>query len=103
MHWPDKVHKQGTPHIDTHSITWPHYSTTIPTATLWLWNNVQRHACYGVQCGISCLCTLSASAFIEPSLQQLDFFLEIFYGDLFLDTNTLFVKYCSLIVIVIHY
>ena len=29
-------------------------------------------------CGNSCLCTLSASAFIEPSLHQLDFFLEIF-------------------------
>ena len=27
----DKVHKQGMPHSDTHSITWPHYSTTIPT------------------------------------------------------------------------
>ena len=27
------------------------------------------------KCGISCLCTLSASAFIEPSLHQLDFFL----------------------------
>ena len=25
-------------------------------------------------CGIPCLCTLSASAFIEPSLHQLDFF-----------------------------
>ena len=30
-------------------------------------------------CGTSCLCTLSASAFIEPSLRQLDFFLEIFF------------------------
>ena len=28
--------------------------------------------------GTFCLCTLSASAFIEPSLHQLDFFLEIF-------------------------
>ena len=34
--------------------------------------------------GIPCLCTLSASAFIEPSLHQLDFFLKSFYGDLFL-------------------
>ena len=32
----------------------------------------------------TCLCTLSASACIEPSLHQLDFFLEIFYGHLFL-------------------
>ena len=29
-------------------------------------------------CGIPCLCTLSASAFIDSSLHQLDFFLEIF-------------------------
>ena len=28
--------------------------------------------------GISCLCSLSAIVFIEPSLHQLDFFLEIF-------------------------
>ena len=27
----DKVHKQGMPHSDMHFITWPHYSTTIPT------------------------------------------------------------------------
>ena len=27
----DKVHKQEMPHSDTHSITWAHYSTTIPT------------------------------------------------------------------------
>ena len=27
----DKVHKQGMPHSDMHSITWPQYSTTIPT------------------------------------------------------------------------
>ena len=33
--------------------------------------------CYGVF-SIPCLCTLLASAFIEPSLHQLDFFLEIF-------------------------
>ena len=33
--------------------------------------------CYGV-CSIPCLCTLSASAFIDSSLYQLDFFLEIF-------------------------
>ena len=29
-------------------------------------------------CDIPCLCTLSASAIIEPSLHQLDFFLEMF-------------------------
>ena len=42
--------------------------------------------CYGVHITVwhSCLCTLSASAFIDSSLHQLDFFLEIFYGDLFL-------------------
>ena len=34
-------------------------------------------------CGIPWLCTLSASAFIELSLHQLDFFLKSFYGDLF--------------------
>ena len=27
----DKVHKQGIPHSDMHSITQPRYSTTIPT------------------------------------------------------------------------
>ena len=27
----DKAHKQGMPHSDMHFITWPHYSTTIPT------------------------------------------------------------------------
>ena len=27
----DKAHKQGMPRSDMHSITWPHYSTTIPT------------------------------------------------------------------------
>ena len=27
----DEVHKQGMPHSDMHSKTWPHYSTTIPT------------------------------------------------------------------------
>ena len=27
----DKAHKQGMPHSDMHSITQPHYSTTIPT------------------------------------------------------------------------
>ena len=32
-------------------------------------------------CGISCLCALSASAFIDSSLHQLDFFLEIFHGN----------------------
>ena len=26
----DKGHKQGMPHGDMRSITWPHYSTTIP-------------------------------------------------------------------------
>ena len=35
-------------------------------------------------CGIPCLCTLSTSAFIEPSLHELDFFLKSFYGDFFL-------------------
>ena len=29
-------------------------------------------------CGIPCLCGLSASAFIDSSLHQVDFFLEIF-------------------------
>ena len=29
-------------------------------------------------CGTPCLCALSASAFIDSSLHQLDFFLEIF-------------------------
>ena len=30
----DKVHKQEVPHThsDMHSITWPHYSTTIPSS-----------------------------------------------------------------------
>ena len=28
-------------------------------------------------CGIPCLCTLLSSAFIEPSLHELDFFQEI--------------------------
>ena len=28
----DKVHKQGMPLSDMHSITWPHYSSTIPTS-----------------------------------------------------------------------
>ena len=27
----DKARKQGMLHSDMHSITWPHYSTTIPT------------------------------------------------------------------------
>ena len=30
----DKVHKQGVPNVrdmHVHSITWPHYSTIIPT------------------------------------------------------------------------
>ena len=36
--------------------------------------------CYGVHITVwhSCLCTLSASAFIDSSLHQLEFFLEIF-------------------------
>ena len=35
-------------------------------------------------CGVSCLCTLSASVLIEPSLHQLYFFQKSLYGDLFL-------------------
>ena len=31
----DKAHKQGMPHSDMHSITQPHYSTTIPTYQQW--------------------------------------------------------------------
>ena len=26
----DQAHKQGMPHSDMYSITWPHHSTTIP-------------------------------------------------------------------------
>ena len=33
-------------------------------------------------CGIPCFCALSSSAIIEPSLHQLDLFLEIFYWDI---------------------
>ena len=29
----DKVHKQGMPHSDMLSITWPNYSTTIPISS----------------------------------------------------------------------
>ena len=38
-------------------------------------------------CGIPCLYTLSASAFIDSSLHQLDFFLEIFLWRLVTTTN----------------
>ena len=38
------------------------------------------HAC-STKMACLVLCTLSASAFIEPSLHQLDFLLEIFNGD----------------------
>ena len=39
-----------------------------------VWSAYQYHCVHGT----SCLCTLSASAFIETALHQLDFFLEIF-------------------------
>ena len=83
----DKVHKQGIcytlhnmatllnnqPYISSGkcSADWRATSTYIVMVFLIIW------PCYGV-CSIPCLCTLSASSFIEPSLHQLDFFLEIF-------------------------
>ena len=42
-------------------------------------------------CGIPCLCAFSTSAFIDSSLHQLDFFLDIFYGDFTLVHPWLFV------------
>ena len=45
----------------------------------WLLDNVAMiWSAYHCVHGTSCLCTLSASAFIVPSLHQLDFLLEIF-------------------------
>ena len=42
---------------------------------------------------LNCLCALSTSAFIEPSLRQLDFFLEIFNGDItYILTSCIFIK-----------
>ena len=60
-------------------------STGVPLLLMqgWLLNNVGHvMECISL-CGIPWLCTLSASAFIELSLHQLDFFLKSFYGDLF--------------------
>ena len=34
----DKVHKQGMPHRDMHSLTWPHYSATIPSSIFIDWS-----------------------------------------------------------------
>ena len=90
----DKVQKQGMPHSDMHSITWPHYSgnnhpyisssgTPVGTKfTATYVGMVVEQSGHDMECispcGIPCLCTLSASAFIERFLHQLDFFLEIF-------------------------
>ena len=41
---------------------------------------------------LNCLCALSTSAFIEPSLCQLDFFLEIFNGDITFISSCIFIK-----------
>ena len=98
------TNKKCHAHSDMHSIPWAHYSTTgqviqgvlldqtggdevlthFETWTLffcggtWLLNNVPMPmvwSAYHCVHGTSCLCALpSASAFIEPSLHQLDFF-----------------------------
>ena len=65
----------------------------------WLLNNVVIWSAYHCVRGTSSLCTLPASAFIEPSLCQLDFFLEIFfYGDLYsrkIDFKVIMAVLCS--------
>ena len=91
MHLADKVHRQEVPHSTwytcTPSITWPCilYSTTIPSCGTPVGTKFQCYLCRDGHviecislCGTSCLCTLSASAFIEPSLHQLNIFLENF-------------------------
>ena len=46
----------------------------------------------------SCLCTLSASAFIEPSLHQLDFFRNLLWG---LQLHTIKWEYLSITITII--
>ena len=106
------VHKPGMLHSDMHSKTQPHYSTTMQPYIIHVAVNlvcqfsVNWHAtssatyvgtvveyCGCVMectslCGISCLCTLLASEFIEPSLHQLDFFLEIFLDNVLSSTSS---------------
>ena len=65
----------------------------------WLLNNVAVCVMECISlCDIPFLCTLSASAVIEPSLHRLDFFLEMFYRDLFLSlikSYNYFVKHAA--------
>ena len=48
----DKAHKQGIPHSDMHSITWPHYSTNIHCYLC-------RDGCYTVSVCAAGLCVWS--------------------------------------------
>ena len=58
----------------------------------WLLINVAMlWSAYHCVHGTSCLCTLSASAFIEPSLYQLDFF----FRNLFMETC-----FCSFLIVI---